>query len=97
MKRFRPGTVVLLVLILVLGYFLAIGQRREARLRAALAFYKGRANGAIARYMDHGVAMDWPKGTPLNKAIEKIEFRPHMLGLDFRERSPDPRRSGRPP
>ena len=55
MKRFRPGTAVLVVLILVLGYFLALGQRREARLRAALAFYEGRANGAIARYMDHGV------------------------------------------
>ena len=83
MKRFRPGTAVLVVLILVLGYFLALGQRREARLRAALALYEGRANGAIARYMDHGVGMDWPKGTPLNKAIEKIKFSPHMLSLDF--------------
>ncbi len=83
MKRFRPGTAVLVVLILVLGYFLALGQRREARLRAALALYEGRANGEIARYMDHGVGMDWPKGTPLNKAIEKIKFSPHMLSLDF--------------
>ncbi len=49
------------------------GLRREARLRAALAIYKGRATDDLDRIMDRSVPMDWPKGTPLGEAIEQIK------------------------
>lgn len=73
MKRIRPATILLLALILALGYHLATGLRREARLRAALALYKGRATGDLDRIMDGSVPMDWPSGTPLGEAIEQIK------------------------
>jgi hypothetical protein len=73
MKRIRASTVLLLALILALGYPLVTGLRREARLRAALAIYKGRATDDLDRIMDRSVPMDWPKGTPLGEAIEQIK------------------------
>jgi hypothetical protein len=73
MKRIRPVSVLLLALILALGYPLATGLRREARLRAALAIYKGRATDDLDEIMDRSVPMDWPKGTPLGEAIEQIK------------------------
>jgi hypothetical protein len=60
-------------LILVLGYFLAVRQRREARLRAALALYKSRATGEIADLMGRWIPLDWPQDTPLGEAIEHIK------------------------
>src|SRR5689334_22167359 len=72
MRRIRPVTLVLLVLIVVLGYSLAVQQRRGARLRAALAAYKGRATGDLADILGRSVGMDWPEGTPLAEAIEQI-------------------------
>ena len=73
MKRFRPGTALLVVLILVLGSSLVIRQRREARLRAALALYKSRATGDLVEIMGRSVPMGWPEGTPLGEAIEPIK------------------------
>jgi hypothetical protein len=61
------------VLILVLGYSLVTRQRREARLRAALALYKGRATGDLVEIMGRSVPMDWPEGTPLGEVVEKIK------------------------
>ena len=43
MKRLHLPTLLLLALIAGLGYFAVEGQRREARLRAALAMYQARA------------------------------------------------------
>ena len=72
MKRPRPATVLLLTLILVLGYSLVVRQRREARLRAALATYKGRARGALNRVMAAAPALDWPEGTTLAEAVRRV-------------------------
>jgi hypothetical protein len=74
MKRVRPVTALLLVLIVVLGYSLAVRQRREARLRAALAVYKGRNQVALAELMRRSpVRFGWPDGTPLSEAIDEIK------------------------
>ena len=72
MKRIRPVTALLLALILVLGYSLVIRQRRESRLRAALALYKQRAGGALRLVMGANPTLDWPEGTSLAKAIKWI-------------------------
>ncbi len=70
MKRIRPVTVLLLAMILVLGYSLVTRQRREARLRAALALYKSRATGEIAGLMANrspAIALDWPERHPAGR------------------------------
>jgi hypothetical protein len=72
MRHIRPVTVLLLALIVVLGYSLVIRQRREARLRAALALYKVRAKGSLDFVMGSGAALDWPDGTSLDEAIKRI-------------------------
>jgi hypothetical protein len=72
MKRIHPGTVLLLALILVLAYSLVIRQRREARLREALALYKERAGGDLRLVMRSNPPLEWPGGTPLGKAIKRI-------------------------
>jgi hypothetical protein len=61
MRRIRPATVLLLALILVLGYSLVIRQRREARLRAALARYKVQAKGDLYIVMGSNAALDWAR------------------------------------
>jgi hypothetical protein len=81
MKRIRPATVLLLVLIVVLGYSLAMRQRREARLRAALALYKSRATGEIAGHMGAWITTDWPDGTPLAEALDQIRHHRHFTGV----------------
>jgi hypothetical protein len=72
MKRIRPITVLLLAMILVLAYSLVVRQRREARLRAALALYKQRADGALRLVMGANPTLDWPEGTSLAEAVEWI-------------------------
>jgi hypothetical protein len=74
MKRIRPATVLLLALILVLGSTLVIRQRREARLREALALYKSRSQVELQRFLRTApIPFGWPDGTPLSEAIDEIE------------------------
>ena len=75
MKRIRPGIVILLIVIAVLGATLIVRQRREARLRAALAAYKSRSRGQIVRILGRWLPIDWPEGTTLEDAIELIKSR----------------------
>ncbi len=72
MKRLHSSTVLLLTLILVLGTSLAIRQRREGRLRAALALYKQRAGGALNLALASNPTLDWPAGTPLRHVIQRV-------------------------
>jgi hypothetical protein len=79
MKRVRPVTVLLLALILVLGYCLVIRQRREARLRAALALYKVQAKGdldIVLSSKSRKAALDWPDGTSLGEVVKRIADSP---------------------
>jgi hypothetical protein len=73
LRRIRPVTVLLVVSILALGYSLVVRQRREARLRAALAVYKGRNQVALAGIMKTRVRFGWPDGTPLSEAIDELK------------------------
>jgi hypothetical protein len=73
MKRIRLSTVLLLVVILVLGYVSIEAQRREARLRAALAAYQRRSERHIVSLLSGGwFPIEWPDGTPLEEAIRQI-------------------------
>jgi hypothetical protein len=81
MKRIRPATVLLLASILVLGTTVAIRQRREARLREALALYKGRAQGQLRQVMGSHPSLSWPDGTPLREVIESVAVSPPARSL----------------
>jgi hypothetical protein len=73
MKRIRPVTVLLVALILFLGYTLVVGQRREARLREALALYRSRNQVQLERFLRTApLQFGWPNGTPLSQAIDEI-------------------------
>jgi hypothetical protein len=75
MKRIRPGTVILMIVIVGLGSALVVQQRSEARLREALAAYKTRSRGQIVRVLGGWLPIDWPEGTTLEDAIELIKSR----------------------
>ncbi len=70
----RLGTVLLLVVILVLGFALIQEQAREARLQAALRAYKSQSEGQIASAIGGWLSVDWPEGTTLEEAIERIKY-----------------------
>jgi hypothetical protein len=72
MKRIRLSTVLLLAVILVLGYVSIAAQRREARLREALAAYQSLSQGKLVSTLGGRGAIDWPEGTSLEDAIERI-------------------------
>jgi hypothetical protein len=71
-KRIRFTDVLLLIVIFVLGYALDVQQRKEVRLRAALAQYKNRSHGEVVRSMGLVFPLDWPYGTLLSEAIDRI-------------------------
>jgi hypothetical protein len=72
-KTLPLSTLSLLVAILVLGYASIQQQFREARLQAALAAYKSRSEGYIASAIGGWLAVDWPEGTTLDDAIDRIK------------------------
>jgi len=61
--------------ITVLGSALIVRQRREARLREALAAHKSRSRGQIVRILGGWLPIDWPDGTTLEDTIELIKSR----------------------
>lgn len=81
MKRPRPATVLLLALIVVLGYAVIRGQRREARLREALARYRSRAGDGPEQLMYAKLPLDWPDGTTLAEAVKAIADSPQARFL----------------
>jgi type II secretory pathway pseudopilin PulG len=74
MKRIRPGIVILLIVIAVLGSALIVQQRREARLREALVAYQSRKRRQILRLLDHRIPIDWPESTTLEDTIALIKY-----------------------
>ncbi len=62
-RPFRMSSALLVIVILVL----VREQRREARLREAVAAYQRRSEGRIAAFIGGWLPVDlvWPEGTPL--------------------------------
>jgi hypothetical protein len=72
-RTIRRSTVLLLLAILVLGYALIREQLKEARLQAALTAYKNRSEGHIISAIGGWFSVDWPEGTTLEDAIDRIK------------------------
>jgi hypothetical protein len=79
--QIRPSTWILLALIAVLGSGLVVRQRQEARLRAALALYQGRAHKSFVRLLNRPIPLVWPDETPLAEVIGEIKLRTQGPGL----------------
>jgi hypothetical protein len=74
-RPLRVSSALLVIVILVLGSALILEQRREVRLREALAAYKHRSEGQITTAISGWLPVDlvWPEGTPLEVAIDRIK------------------------
>jgi hypothetical protein len=80
MKRIRPGIVILLIVIAVLGSALIVRQRREARLREALAAYRRNRRQEVLRLLDNRIPTDWPESITLEDTIALFKY-PTATGM----------------
>jgi hypothetical protein len=74
-SRIPWSTLLVLFAIVALGCIFLLLQRKEERLRAALALYKNRSHGRVAmRLRDSAWNVNWPDQTPLGEVLEKIKL-----------------------
>jgi hypothetical protein len=74
-SRMRWSTLLIVVAISALGSIFMLQQRREERLREALALYKVRSHeSVVARLHNWAPSLDWPDETPLADVIEQIKL-----------------------
>jgi hypothetical protein len=74
-RRIPWSTLLFLFAIVTLGYIFMLQQRKEERLRAALALYKSRSHGKVATRLRSSAAnVNWPDQTPLGEVLEKIKL-----------------------
>jgi hypothetical protein len=81
MRRVRVGTLILLLILVALGCGLVVHQRREGRLRAALALYKRRSHQGFVRALNRPVLLELPEEVSLGELVEEIKVRTHWPGL----------------
>lgn len=81
--RIRPVTVILVLAILVLGVLVTVQQRREARLRQALAPFRNRAHQSIYKRLDGPsppmgtsprLSLNWGATAPLEEVISQLKL-----------------------
>jgi len=86
-SRARLGTAILLLVIVALGFVLVARQRREARLRAALALFENRANrSSYGRLNSLDLSLKWPDQATLNEVIKQVGFITNRPGFAGRRR-----------
>jgi len=74
-RRIRRSTFFLVTSILALACILVWQQRKEKRLRTALAIYKSRSHKRVVERLSTGAPnLDWPNDTPLGEVIEEIKL-----------------------
>jgi hypothetical protein len=72
-KHIRPSTVFFVAAIAVLGSVLLIQERKAARLRSVLAYYKSQSHEVVDRL--HGKALlKWAEDCPLEEVIEQVKW-----------------------
>jgi hypothetical protein len=74
-KRSRLSTLLLLIVIAVLVCALVAQQRKEARLRAALALYKSRSHEDILTILSQADVLDLSGESTLAEVIARIKVR----------------------
>jgi hypothetical protein len=72
--RLSRSNMVLLIVIAGLGFVTFVELRKEARLQAALARYKGRAHDQLVERLDWSAKLlNWPDQSPLAEVVEQIK------------------------
>jgi len=73
-SRTRLGTAILLLVIVALGFVLVAQQRREARLRTALALFQNRAHHRIYGSLNqHEISLKWADDATLDEVIGQVK------------------------
>ena len=74
-RRIPWSTLLVLFAIVTLGCIFLLQQRKEERLRVALALYKSRSHGKVAtRLRSRAKHLNWPDQTPLGEVLEKVKL-----------------------
>jgi hypothetical protein len=73
-KHIRPSTVFLVVVIAALISVLVIEERKAARLRAALVYYKSVSHDRVVDRLRGRASLKWPDGSPLAEVVEQIKL-----------------------
>jgi hypothetical protein len=74
-RRIHWSMLLVVVAIVTLGCIFMLQQRKEERLRAALALYRSRSHGRVAeRLSGWAPNLNWPEQTPLGEVIEQIKL-----------------------
>ncbi len=72
MRRFKLGTLIVWIVILALSLALYIQQRREARLKSALAIYRNRGQEEIQERLAQATSLIYPDETPLEDVLKQV-------------------------
>jgi hypothetical protein len=73
MRRFKLRTLIVWIVILALTLALFIQQRREARLKAALAIYRNRGQEEIQERLERSTSLIYPDETPLDDVLKQVK------------------------
>jgi hypothetical protein len=75
MRRFKLGTLILLIVIFALGLALFVQQRREARLKSALTLYRDRGHEKILEHLIEPIVLVYTDQAPLEDVLKQIKDR----------------------
>jgi hypothetical protein len=73
MRRLKLGTLIVWIVILALSLALFIQQRREARLKSALAIYRNRGQEEIQERLLQPANLTHPDETPLEDLLKELK------------------------
>ena len=73
-KHIRPSTVFFVAALAVLGSILLIQERKAARLRAALAYYKSHSHERVVDRLHGRVLLKWADDCPLAEVVEQVKL-----------------------
>jgi hypothetical protein len=73
-KRIPPTTVILVAAIVVLACVVVREERKAARLRNALAFYKSQSHERVADCLCRRALLRWADDCPLEDVVEQIRL-----------------------
>jgi hypothetical protein len=71
-KHIRPSTVFFVAAIAVLGSVLLIQERKAARLRAALIYYKSQSRERVVDRLHGKALLKWADDCPLEEVVEQV-------------------------
>jgi hypothetical protein len=72
--RLSRGNILLLIAIAIIACLIFVEQRKEARLRVALAHFKSRSHHLVIERLDWRAVLNWPDQSPLSEVVEQVRI-----------------------